>query len=115
MVRLRLLAMAALAVACTTEDSVTPQCATAEACHPPPIGEVAPPEREQCGVDEAGAALTGVDLVVCLRGFGVEAGAGGAAAGGGGSGAAGGGGAAGGSGGTGGAGGSGGSGGTGGG
>jgi hypothetical protein len=119
MTRLRFLAaMAALAVACTTEDSVTPKCATPEECHPDPICEVAPSEPAQCCVDAGGAPLTGVDLEVCLIGFGVDpvgTGGGGSggngAAGGGGSGATGG---SGGSGGTGGAVASGGSGGTGG-
>lgn len=116
MLRLRfalgLVALVALAVACTTEDGVTPSCTDRASCHPPPTCEIAPANPRACCVDEDGNELTGVPLEQCLIGFGVAAsgGAGGSGAdGGGGSGATGG--SAGGSGGSGGTGGGGGAGG----
>lgn len=68
----RVLPLLVVALACTSEDSKTPECADVEACNPPPICAEAPEDPVQCCKDAEGNPFEGSDLALCMIAFGED-------------------------------------------
>ena len=65
-----LLPLGVALLACTSEDSQTPECADVESCNLPAICAEAPDDPIQCCKDSQGKQFQGSDLDLCLIGFG---------------------------------------------